>query len=119
MSYFTLELENGDIVFDPNNRLQTIEDIAQSYKVLFETQLESDFRDTSYGLDIQGIVQSDYARKEDLIEMYVKTTAFQHPMTKQIVSIDVTKQDRKAIVNITILLKTEEELQITGVQINV
>lgn len=116
MSYLTLRIVDGDIVFDSNMTLQTTEDIAQSFKVLLETQFESDFRNTNYGCRIQELMQNDYDDTEQLISLYVTETIYQHPLTDQIESIEVINyEDRKYRVNVTIKLKNlDETIEVTS-----
>jgi len=120
MSYFTLKIENSDIVLDTNMRLETTEDISQSYKILLETQFESDSRDPNYGLCLQELFQTKYDNVSDLIELYVKETLMQHSMTNRIMSVSVSKFDiKKYRCDVKVLLKNNEELTIEGVSINV
>ena len=116
----TFKLEGGDIVFNQDNRLQMTEEIAQSFKVLLETQFESDFRDPNYGCKLQELMQSQYTEIEELIQLYIVEALIQHPSTDTVTSVVVTKTaDRSYSVDVTVLLKDiNQTITISGVIIN-
>jgi len=116
MSYYTLKIKDSDISFDQDNRLETINEVSQSFKIYLETQYESDFRDPNYGFKLQELIQSTYSNKEELLRLYVVECLTQHPRTKQITELQIEKiEDRKYRVNVTIELKSEEEIEIESV----
>lgn len=109
----TLKLESADIVFDGNGRLKTTDDIAQSYKVLIETQYESDYRDPTYGFKLQELMQVGIQDQTKLVELYVREVLLQHHFTKQILEITVIKESGRRFSVITrVELRNEEEVSI-------
>jgi len=122
MSYLTIKLEDGDISFDLNNRVQMTEDIAQNIKVWLETQFESDYRDSEYGFKLQEIMQSDFDDLEELIKLYTVEALLAHPLVDSVVEIEVERDpviQRKWNVATTVKIIDTEEMITLGSDVNV
>ena len=122
MGYLTLKLENGDIVFDLNNRIKMIEEISQNIKVWLETQYESDYRDPYYGFKLQELMESDYDDLPELIKLYTVESLLLHPLVDSVSEIEVERDlaiQRKWNVSVAVVIKDTEEIIELGSVVNV
>jgi len=121
MSYLTLLVEDGDIVMNSDGQLVMVEELAQEYKVLLETQYNSDYRDGEYGFRKYELIGADYdGDKEQLLRLYLTECIFQHERTESIEEIIITKtSDREFLAEISIKIKDTEELITVGANIGV
>jgi len=124
MSYLTLKIEDGDLLLNSDNQLVLTDDVAQEYKVLIETQFESDYRDGNYGFKLYELMESEYDDKLQLIRLYVVECIFQHSRTESITELTIEKieeenvrDSRKYLVNVTVKLKSETTISV-GATIN-
>jgi phage baseplate assembly protein W len=119
----SLLLENEDIVFNGDNQLVLIKgnnELAQQYKVLLETEFESDFRSPDYGFRLSELFNIESKDLEESIKLFVKETLLQHPKTAEILEITVERlPNRKWNVNSIVKTKPNEELLNVGSDVNV
>ncbi len=119
----SLQLENGDIVFNGNNQLILIQDndnLAQQYKILLETQFESDYRDPTYGFRLLELFQVEKQELQELIRLYVIETLLQHPKTSEILEVNVIRlENRNWNVIAKVKIKPTEEIITVGSELSV
>lgn len=119
----SLQLENEDIVFNGDNQLVLItgnEELAQQYKVLLETEFESDFRSPDYGFRLSELFNIESKDIEESIRLFTRETLLQHPKTAEILEIIVERlPNRLWNVNSIIKIKPNEEVLNIGSEVNV
>lgn len=119
----SLLLTSGDIVFNGDNQLvlvQNFDELAQQYKILLETEFESDYRSPDYGFRLNQLFQIESKDLEEAIRLFTREALLQHPKTSEIIEINVERADNRVWkVNSTIKIKPEEIILNIGSNVNV
>jgi phage baseplate assembly protein W len=117
MIYETIQLDGSDILIDKDGKLILTlpTDLSQNYKVWLETQFESDFRDPNYGFKLTDLFNSNYDNIDELVEFYTIEALLQHPRTKYVDTITVTKlaQGKYSIAARIVVTETEETIEVS------
>jgi len=114
MSFLALKIDDEDISFDSDGRLETTEEKAQSYAVHLGTQFGSDFRDPTYGFKIDEIFQAEREEgitTEDLLRLYATESILGHRLTKNIIELSVDEvSTRRFRVYVRVEIKPDDEV---------